>query len=238
MNINKLAFAGASICALGLAVSSSAQASWQTGVGWSEVIACPISSFTSLWGHSSSLWGSTSPGTIWKDSGTGWNTYAQTGDGAGDCDSWQNGTAVGGATYSSGSASVAQGVDVFINNWWYDFDIPSSWTDEGQCGHQHTSVYVWGWRYTGSSWSFEFVEANQTAAYWNTQTSRCELRAGGHPLFPPPELDAFAFGDKTITVSNSPYAVIYTKAQATSHFSAGCGEHGCFHRVLTMVHYN
>ncbi len=217
----------------------SAEAAYSASAGgWTEIIACPTSSFTGLWGHSSSEWGDASPSLVWKDSGVGWETYANTGDSSIDCGSWMNGSVVGGATYNPGSPSLPQGVDPLINNYWYDYDVPASWTDPDDCGHQHTSVYVWGWRYHGSSWSFEFVEANSTSAYWNSSTGRCQMRAGDHPDYGGHSILGYlAFGDLSIQINNSPYAVIYTKSQATSHRSAGCGQHGCFHRVMTMVSY-
>lgn len=201
--------------------------------GYTEVINCPTSSFTNFWGHSSSQWGS-SGSWISNDTGTAWWSYASTGDlGSTSCGQWTNGTPVGGATCTPGTPSVPQGVTAKIATYWYDFNQPGDWTVEGNCGHQHTSSYVWGWRYFGSSWGFEFVDAHAHATYWDSAAGRCKIKAAGNPESPPP----FAFGDEVISIPNSPYVVLYTKSQATSHYTAGCGELECYHRVLTIGFY-
>lgn len=216
-------------------VSATALAAYDSSIpGWTEVISCSSSTFSDMWGHSSSQWGMDPPPYVWGESGQGWETYADTGDSSLDCGSWLNGTIAGGATYDQGSASVPQGISPAITTFWDDDNHVMN--SSGTCGHQHTSMYVWGWRYNGSSWSYEFVEANGQSTEWDAQYSTCRWRAGNHSDWLM-KTAGFAFGSSTIFVNNSPYAVLYIKSQATSHRSAGCGPHGCFHPVSTAVAY-
>ncbi|MDF3064987.1 MAG: hypothetical protein K0R38_588 [Polyangiaceae bacterium] len=229
-------------CTLAAAIAA---VCWSTGAsaaysasagGWTEVIGCPTSSWSSYhWGHAQTAWGSRGAWVSY-DSGTPWWTYAHAGGGGTDCDQWANGSLIGGATYVPGSPSVPQNVNVTVSTFWYDFNQPSSWTDSTKCGHQHASSYVWGWRYLGSSWAFEFVKAHQTTTYWDAAAGRCKMKAAGNPSYPPP-FDGYAFGPEVITINNSPYAVLYTKTQASSHYNAGCGQFECFHRVLAIASY-
>jgi len=203
--------------------------------GWTEVINCPTSSFTNLWGNPSSQWG-TRGQYSWNDTGSGWWTYAQPNVPSTNCAPWRNGSLVGGATYSPGSASVPQGVNVSVYTYWNDYNQPGDYTIQSRCGHQHAATYVWGWRYFGNSWGFEFVNAHMITTCWNAATQHCDSQAQGNPCYT--GVPAFAFGPEVIQINNSPYAVLYTKSQATSHYSAGCGQFECFHEILTIVAYN
>lgn len=118
-----------------------------------------------------------------------------------------------------------------ISTQWWDFAPIVA----GICGHQHATTYVWGWRYNGNSWSREFVTAHQRTSYENEQ-GICTFQAEGNPELPPP-FDSFAFGPDIIHIPNSPYAVLWTKTQARSHYNAGCGQFECFHPVRVRATY-
>lgn len=200
--------------------------------GWTEVIQC----LNSTWDvcpiyHDKFYWGGSGP-DITYISPEGWWNYADPGVPSVDCGQWINGAVVGGATYEPGVASVPQGVDVTINTQWWDFaNVDFSTT----CGHQHASTYVWGWRYNGSSWMREFVTAHTRTAHLNDQ-GICVFQAAGNPDYPA-GFEGFAFGPEELSITNSPYAVLYTKSQANSHYGAGCGEFECFHRMRIRVRY-
>lgn len=227
----------AGVCAAVLAASSysaSAHAAFAPGVGWTEVAVCAPATFTNKWGHPASAWGSRGS-FVWHATPTDWWTYAQPGISSLDCRPWKNGSIVGGATYRVGSPSVPQGVNVSVYSYWNDFNVPSSWTVQNQCGHMHVSTYIWGWRYNGNSWGYEFNKAHMLSSYWNTSTNRCEFKGDGNPEYV--SLPSLAFGPPVLTVNNSPYAVIYTKTQATSHRGAACGQFECFHPLMVIATY-
>lgn len=201
--------------------------------GWTEIIQCP----TSSWDvcpvyHPKFYWGGSGP-NISYISPNDWWAYADPGVSSYDCGQWINGSVVGGATYEEGQASVPQGVDVTINTDWWDFTNIDFSTG---CGHQSVSTYVWGWRYNGSSWMREFVTAHTRTTFVNDQ-GICLFQGAGNPDYTNPELEGLAFGPLTLNINNSPYAVLHTKSQATSHFGVGCGEFECFHRVRIRVGY-
>lgn len=200
--------------------------------GMTEVIQC----LNSTWDvcpiyHDKFYWGGSGP-DITYISPEGWWPYADPGVSSLNCGQWINGSIVGGATYEQGQASVPQGVDVNINTNWWDFaNVDFSTT----CGHQHATTYVWGWRYNGNSWMREFVTAHTRTSHINEQ-GICVFQAAGNPDYPA-GFEQFAFGPETLVIHDSPYAVLYTKSQANSHYGAGCGEFECFHRVKINVTY-
>lgn len=201
--------------------------------GWTEVIAC----HTSTWDvcpiyHPEFYWGGSGPNLVYT-SPSGWWTYADPGLSAKDCSQWVNGGIVGGATYEEGQPSIPQGVDVRITTTWWDFENTDFSTT---CGHQHATTYVWGWRYLGNSWTFEFVDAHSRTSYLDVDEGICRFQAEGNPEYPPP-YDSFAYGPETIQIINSPYVLLFTKSQANSHYNAGCGEFECFHRVRVGISY-
>lgn len=197
--------------------------------GWTEVIGCPTSSWDVCpFYHPQFYWGGTGPNLSYV-SPAGWWTYASPGEDANDCGQWINGGIVGGATYEPGEPSIPQGVNVSISTNWWDFTNPET------CGHQHATTYVWGWRYNGHSWSFEFVNAHQRTSYLD-EDGNCLFQAAGNPDYPP-ALEEFAFGPETLTINNSPYAVLFTKTQAKSHIGADCDQFECFHRVRVAASY-
>lgn len=234
MNIKSVVAGGFALLACGY--SASAHAAYDaTKGGWTEVINCTL--FRNQWGNG--RW-TTNYGTKGVSEYTitpnGWWTYAHLGSADTDCDAWTDGELVGGATFVNGRASSAQGVTVNIFTYWADGANPANFRTQSLCGHQHAVTYVWGWRYFGSSWGFEFVKAHMLSTYWNTNDQSCEFQGAGNPVFPPP-YDGFAFGPDPITIANSPYVVLYTKTQAISHYNAGCGQFECFHPVEALAQY-
>ncbi|WP_437970965.1 hypothetical protein WMF04_17515 [Sorangium sp. So ce260] len=220
---------------LGSVVPVSAMASWQANPpGMTEYIACATgSSFNPIqWDED---WNDFYP--VYFDSqslGTGWWTYATAGN-VGACQNWVRGRIAGGAGYVAGQASTPQGRNANIRAYWYDFNYPNL-NVESECGHQHTMLYVWGWRYNGSSWSMEYVTSTAQSSLWNDTTDHCEFVGGGHP-----DYDTnlgYTHGNGTVTINNSPYAVLFTMAAASSHRGAGCGQWGCWHRVLVNSIFN
>lgn len=198
--------------------------------GMTEIINCPKASWDvcPLY-HDNFYWGGSGP-NITYTSPEGWWTYADPG-GSLDCTNWINGSIVGGATYEPDQPSIPQNVQVSISTLWWDF-APIV---QGICGHQHASTYVWGWRYNGSSWSREFVTAHTRTSYVDEQ-GVCQFQAEGNPDYGP-GYEQFAFGPETLHIQNSPYAVLWTKTQAISHYDAGCGQFECFHRVRVRATY-
>ncbi len=201
--------------------------------GMTEIIQC----LNSTWDicpiyHDNFYWGGSGP-DITYTSPEGWWNYAEPGLSSLNCAQWINGSIVGGATYEAGEPSVPQGVDVTINTHWWDFTNADFFTT---CSHAHASTYVWGWRYNGTSWMREFVTAHTRSAYLNDD-GICTFQAEGNPDYPE-GFEQFAFGPEALTITDSPYAVLYTKSQSNSHFSAGCGQHQCFHRTRVRVNYS
>lgn len=224
------------MAAMGVSLPGVALAGWQANPpGVTEYIACgPSAAFTPI--HWFTDWNDYQ--LRWIDSRTiapanNWWNYASSTDTA-DCRNWVRGSISGGAGYTAGKASTPKGRNAHVYSGWYDFNWPS-FTTQNQCGHQHLETYVWGWRYNGSSWTIEFVNSTATATYWNTATSRCEFKGDGHPHFPANgPIKGFAHGNGVVTINNSPYAVLYVQGRASSHASAGCGKHGCYHGTLVM----
>ena len=217
--------------------AASAEAAYVRGVGFTEIAVCPTSTFTDHWGHPFSQWGSRGS-FLSHATPASWWTYADPGIlQSVNCNQWKNGILVGGATLRAGSPSVPQGVNVKIYSYWNDWNVPSTWTQQNQCGHMHVATYVWGWRFNGSAWGYEFVKAHTFASYWDTAAQRCKFKADGNPEYPAPNLDMYAFGPAVITINNSPYPVLYTKSQATSHRNAGCGEFECYHPLMVIAQY-
>ena len=233
MSARRVLAGAASTLGLVSFISSTAHAEYDSGLGgWTEVIECPTSSWDECpFYHDPFYWGGTGPNLSYT-SPVNWWSYAAPGVPSMDCGQWINGGIVGGASYEPGQPSVPQGVDVQVSTHWWDFAN----TDFSEtCGHQHATTYVWGWRYNGSSWSFEFVTAHQKTSYLGDD-GICYFQAEGNPDYPG-DFEMFAFGPETLSINNSPYAVLYTKTQATSHYSAGCGEFECFHRVRVAASY-
>ncbi len=225
---------GISCVLLSIASPSLGRADYDPAAGgWTEVIGCPTSSWDVCpFYHDQFYWGGTGPNLAYA-SPSGWWTYADPGVPSTDCGQWVNGGIVGGATYEQGQPSVPQGVDVVITTNWWDFENTNF---AETCGHQHATTYVWGWRYNGNSWSFEFVTAHQRTSYWDSDLDMCRFQAAGNPDYE--SFPAFAFGPESLSITDSPYAVLYTKSQATSHYNAGCGEFECFHRVRVAASYS
>ncbi len=201
--------------------------------GWTEIIACPISGWRiSSFYHQPLYWGASGP-NISYTSPSGWWDYGNETDSAFNCGSWINGIVAGGASYEPGKASVPQGVNVRISSNWWDF----THTDfSANCGHQHISSYVWGWRRNANSWSFEFVAAHTLTSYLDDD-GICKFKGKGNPNYSLESLEGFAFGDETILIEDSPYAVLYTKSQANSHYGAGCGKQECLHALRIAATY-
>lgn len=237
--ITRLAAAGAiagSIFMTFLAASS-AQANWQSNPpGETEIIDCikVAGAFDPI--HWWNSW--SSPSWSWFDSSSlggdpYWN-YASPNK-SGWCDNWVNGSIGGGATYSPPSAAVRTGKGAHVTAMWYDYSFPD-FSNKGQCGHQHVSEYIWGWRYLGgSSWTVEYVDMTALSTHWNDSTARCEFQGTGAPGYA--NFPQFAYGNGTIDINNSPYAVLYVKSRAQSHGGGPCGAPGCFHPVLTLANY-
>lgn len=207
--------------------------------GYTETVNCrpDATGFPKI--HFGNNWNGTN--TVWLDSrtlggDTNWN-YASKGavNGSVNCGQWVNGSVAGGAGYVPGVASVPKGVTPNINTSWYDFNWPNFRTGAG-CGHQHLATYVWGWRYNGTSWSFEFRSSTSTSTYIKPDGS-CDFKGTGNPDFGNPDITGNAYGTGIVSIPNSPYAVLYTKHQATSHAGYPCGEFGCYHPILAMVWY-
>jgi hypothetical protein len=218
---------------LAFVCSASAQASYDPSKpGWTEVINCSL--FRNQWGNGrwSSNWGTQGLSEWNITPQNSWWNYAHLGNQDMDCDAWVDGELVGAATYVAGYRSVPQGVDVNIYTYFSDNNVVFN---QDGCGHQHAVSYVWGWRYFGSSWGFEFVNAHMLSTYWDSSTQACEFKGDGNPLYA--DLPALAFGANPIAIHNSPYAVLYTKSQAITHYNAGCGQFECFHPVQTVVQY-
>jgi hypothetical protein len=220
---------------LGIVTPTAALGAWQASPpGLTEYIACgPSASFTPIqWGVGWNDFGFRYIDTQSLGGNPWWN-YAASGN-VGACRNWVRGSIAGGAGYVQGVPSTPKGRNAHISTHWYDFNWPS-FTAQGQCGHQHLETYVWGWRYNGSSWTIEFVGSTATATWWNSAKQRCEFLGDGHPHFPANGLiKGFAHGNGVVTINNSPYAVLYTMSRASSHASAGCGAHGCYHRTLVI----
>jgi len=214
--------------------STSLLAEYDAGFGgWTEIIACPTSSWdSSALFHEPFYWGGSGP-NISYISPPGWWTYGDAADAAFNCKSWVNGSLVGGASYEPGEASMPQGVNVRINTNWWDF-IKTDFSTT--CGHQHVSTYVWGWRRNANTWSFEFITAHTLTSFLNAE-GECLFQGVGNPNYTHELLEGYAFGDQTLLIENSPYAVLYTKSQANSHFYAGCGGQECLHPVRVAVTY-
>ncbi len=211
----------------------SAQAEFDdTQGGYTEIIQCPVSS----WDvcpvyHDDVYWGGSGPNLTYLSPAKWWD-YAEPDTDSFACGNWINGSIAGGATYDEGQPSVPQGVDVSIDADFWDFvnfDLST------QCGHQHVSTYVWGWRYNGNSWMREFVTANLRSSYPDAN-GICQFQGDNNPVYA--SLPGNAFGPDVLNIKNSPYPVLHTKSQATSHAGADCGQFECFHRVRVQVTYD
>lgn len=214
-----------------------AEAAWQASPpGMTEIIACGFnaSKFTPIqWG---SNWNSFS--YSYFDSRTlggdpYWNYAAHASTDI--CRNWVRGSVAGGAGYVAGQRSYPQGRTPHVTTYWYDYNWPNFY-NQSQCGHQHLLTYVWGWRYTGSSWSIEFVSSTGQSTHWNASSQHCDFQGDGNPDYSP-SFPGFAYGNGVVTINNSPYAVLYTAHQAQSHGGGPCGEFGCFHPLLAYLWY-
>ncbi|MES1176247.1 MAG: hypothetical protein ABUL62_18135 [Myxococcales bacterium] len=217
--------------------------------GYTEVASCPSGTgFPEI--HFANNWNGTD--TKFFDSSTiggdvHWNYAdkpvppATTTDSFG-CGQWVHGSVAGGAGYVAGRPSVATGWTVNVSTNWYEFGWPS-FSDFSNCGHQHLSTYVYGWRYNGSTWTFEFVSSTMMSTFKNTSTGRCEFKGTGNPEYA--STPGYTWGNGAVSIRNSPYAVLYTKHNANDHAGFDCGNNsagqrifGCMHPVLASVWYN
>ena len=231
-----------------LLYGGSALASFNAALpGWTETTSCPSAAgFPEI--HWSNNWNGTS--FSWFDSRTlggdvYWN-YADKPVGTNvtdslGCGQWIHGSVAGGAGFVAGVPSLPKGVTANATTQWYDFTWPN-FNSHAQCGHQHMATYVYGWRYNGANWTFEFVSSTSLSTFKNTSNGRCEFMGTGNPEYV--NTPGFAWGNGVVSIPNSPYAVIYIKSNANDHAGFQCGTNsagqtifGCIHPVLSMVWY-
>ena len=251
---SKLGLSMLSLCLLAVSPASAHETAEYTHgppPGWTSIINCKNNPGADiaplLWGSPTSDWGQKKSIFVWHDSrnlggNEQWN-YAnflppdpQGGSGSGECQAWVDGSLYGGATMPPSSPGAPQGVTFGAQVGWYNFNWPDFY-NQGQCGHQHMDLYLYGWRWHGSFWTIELANSGKVSTYWDSSAQYCRFKGTGNPDYTG-IFTHFAYNDSVLTISNSPYTVIYVKTQASSHTGGGqggCGRFECFHPILSMA---
>ncbi len=136
------------------------------------------------------------------------------------------------------------GKNVNIGTWWYDEKWPPAWTQQycpslasGFNGHFHTATYVFAWQWNGSMWAWAYYNSFGESPVWNVSANRCDMTTDSNRTGLPA---AFNWGTNPITVGNAhSQQWLLVLSQGTTHLGdIGCGQFGCFGRVLTETWYN
>lgn len=164
-----------------------------------------------------------------------WWTYAEPGVDSVNCTQFNVGLLWG---------APNTGKNVNIQTWWYDTKWPPAWTKDycptlasGTNGHFHTSTYVFAWQWNGSMWAWAYYNSFGESPVWNVSANRCEFTTDPNRTGLPV---AFNWGTNPIKVGNAhSQQWLLILSQGFTHLGdIGCGEFGCYGRVLTATWYN
>lgn len=205
--------------------------------GYQEVWECDVESYGFDWG-SSSMYSTSYVYFRSRDLPGGstdrWWTYASPGNVSSlDCGQWVNGWLAGGGTWPGQGPSLPQGVDVVVQTFhddpWMDY------SDSGECFHTHLTEYVWAWFWGGSEWMVYWYDSFQLQG--EMQDGWCNYI--GEELGDPPGYLVWGDSDNDagIRINNSPFLVLWSMSQASSHFAHGCGEFQCYHPFFVHAAY-
>ena len=204
--------------------------------GYDEVWSCDLNNYQFHWGSSSMY----SNQIVWlrtRDLPGGstdrWWTYASAGPSSVDCGQYVNGWLAGGGTWPGSGPSISQGRDVIVQAFhddpWMDY------SDEGECFHTHLTEYVTAWYWQGSYWIPIRYDSFQLQGVM--ENGHCNYR--GENLGGPPSYLVWGDSDEdqAIEIPNSPYLVLWSMHQASSHFAHGCGQFECYHPLYAIAFY-